>query len=301
MNRLTRKSLSVLGATGLVLGLVAALPATAAHASSSSNVCTGTPSSPGVLRGVHWGTVRIRGACAVNGGAAVVHGNLVVTPGSALVAAFARNDVSGKGSSSLRVTGSVLVERRAAAILGCFASSFSCIDDPNQSHPTLNSHDVVGGSIVGSSALGIIAHDTTVMGSILQSGGGGGFNCTPQGIFTKFQSPVFTTYEDSVVWGNVVITDVRSCWMGTARVHVHHNALYVDNKLADPDAIEIVSNRVDGSLACFRNSRTWDSGDLSDKLFPRAPQPNTVVGGRFGQCRLNSPTSPTDKPGPGPF
>ena len=147
----------------------------------------------------------------------------------------------------------------------------------------------------------VIAHDTTVRGNVVQSGGGGGFNCTPQGIFTKFQSPVYTTYEDSVVWGNLVITGVRSCWLGTARVHVHRNAVYVGNQLADPDAIEIVSNHVDGALACFRNSRTWDSGDLSNKLFPRAPQPNTVLGGRSGQCVLNSPTSPTDKPGPGLF
>jgi len=254
-----------------------------------------------VLRGVHWGTVTIKGACAVNGGAAVVHGNLVVSAGSALIAAFARNDVAGKGSSSLRVTGNVVVDRRAAAVLGCFASSFACLDDPHQSNPRLNSHDVVGGSIIGSAALGIIGHDLTVMGSVVQTGGGGGFNCNPQGIFTLFQSPVFTTYEDSVVWGNIVITGVRSCWLGTARVHVHRNALYLDNKLADPDAIEIVSNHVDGALACFQNSRTWDSGDLTENLFPRVPQPNTVEGGRFGQCRLNSPTSPKDKPGPGLF
>ena len=154
--------------------MVAAVPATAAEASSPSNVCAGTPNAPGVLQGVHWGTVWVKGACAVNGGAAVVHGNLV-------------------------------------------------------------------------------------------------------------------------------ITGVRSCWLGTARVHVHRNAVYVGNQLADPDAIEIVSNHVDGALACFRNSRTWDSGDLSNKLFPRAPQPNTVLGGRSGQCVLNSPTSPTDKPGPGLF
>src|SRR5262245_59853080 len=115
MNRLGRTSVTLLGSAGLVLGLVAAVPATAAQASSVSNVCTGTLSAPGVLRGVHWGNVRIRGFCAVNGGPTVVHGNLVVTPGSAVVAAFAMNDLTGKGSSSLRVTGSVLVERRAAA------------------------------------------------------------------------------------------------------------------------------------------------------------------------------------------
>ena len=28
----------------------------------------------------------------------------------------------------------------------------------------------------------------------------------------------------------------------------------------------------------------WDSGDLSDDLFPRQPQPNTVNGHRIGQC-----------------
>ena len=45
----------------------------------------------------------------------------------------------------------------------------------------------------------------------------------------------------------------------------------------------------------------WDSGDLTDDLFPRVPQPNTVDGKRSGQCVLSSPMSPGGPLGPGAF
>jgi hypothetical protein len=199
------------------------------------------------------------------------------------------------------VTGSIFVRSGAAMILGCKHTSFPCLDDPNQNKPTLDGPEWVGGGVYGTWALGIIVHDAWIGGNVTQIGGGGGFNCNPQGIFTLFQSPVFTTYEDSTVGGNVVISNMRSCWLGTARVDIGHSAYYTNNQLADPDAIEIVSNHVHGDLVCTRNSMTWDSGDLTNNLFPRVPQPNTVLGHRLGQCRLNSPTSPKDKPGPGPF
>jgi hypothetical protein len=299
MKRTLVRAVSALGAIALMLGLLAAVPGVAQ--ASGPHVCSGTPSSPGTLSGTYWTDVVVKGACQVNAGRAVVHGNLTVSAGSALVAAFARNDVTGKGSSSLHVTKSIFVRTNAAMLLGCFATSFACLDDPNQNAPTLDSHSTVAGGIYGSYALGIIVHDVAVGGNVTQIGGGGGFTCTPKGIFAVFGSPVFTTYEDSTVGGNVSITDMRSCWLGTARVNVWGSAYYTNNQLNDPDAIEIVSNHVHGDLTCTKNSMVWDSGDLSQNLFPRQPQPNTVDGHRIGQCRLNSPTSPTDKPGPGPF
>ena len=89
--------------------------------------------------------------------------------------------------------------------------------------------------------------------------------------------------------------------MGTIRNRIFGSAFFLDNKLADPDAIEINSNRIRGDLVCFRNSMVWDSADIGEELFPRQPEPNTVGGQRAGQCVLNSPTSPTDPPGPGRF
>ena len=45
----------------------------------------------------------------------------------------------------------------------------------------------------------------------------------------------------------------------------------------------------------------WDSAEAGNGLFPRIPQPNTVLRNRKGQCVLSSPTKPGGPPGPGPF
>ena len=147
----------------------------------------------------------------------------------------------------------------------------------------------------------MIVHNATIGGNVEQHGGGGGLTCDPIGVFNAFGSPVFSTYEDSSVGGNLNISNVTSCWMGTARVDIAGNASYVGNQLADPDAIEIVLNHIHGNLSCAGNSMVWDSGDLTEDLFPRVPQPNTVDGKRKGDCVLSSPTEEGGAPGPGPF
>ena len=58
-----------------------------------------------------------------------------MTNGSVLGAIF------GAHHSSLTVTGNLVLDRGSAAALGCKANpngtGMACIDDPNQSHPTL--------------------------------------------------------------------------------------------------------------------------------------------------------------------
>jgi len=186
-------------------------------------------------------------------------------------------------------------------VLGCDPSSFPCLDDPNQNAPTLSSHDRVFGNLRSWQALGVVVHNVSVGGNVRQRGGGGGVTCTPSGIFAQFGSPVYSTYEDSTVGGNIRVSGVNSCWMGLIRLHVRGSVFVRNNQLADPDAIEINDNHIAGDLACRGNSMVWDSADLTENLFPRQPQPNTVGGERHGQCVLNSPTSPNDTPGPGSF
>jgi hypothetical protein len=100
----------------------------------------------------------------------------------------------------------------------------------------------------------------------------------------------------------VRISSVQSCWMGIVQLHVGNTMVMYANKLADPDAIEILANHIAGDLICRLNSRTWDSSEASfSHLFPRIPQPNTVGRNRKGQCVLASPTTPGGQPGPGPF
>ena len=110
--------------------------------------CSGTPRSPGVLAG-RFSSVVVVGTCVVNACPASVRGNVVVTPGSVLLAAFALNDTTHSGTSSLAVGGNLVVRFGGTLIMGCSAAHFACIDDPSQKHPTLNSSSSVGGSLVG--------------------------------------------------------------------------------------------------------------------------------------------------------
>jgi len=296
------RNLSCLVFSGAVIGgVLAATPVTPAGAAvTGTTTCSGTPSAPGVLTGTH-GAVVVKGACEVNAGAAVVNGDLTLSPGSALLAAFALNDQTGSGTSSLAVTGNVLVRACATLLMGCNPANFACLDDPNQSNPTLSMHPTVGLDLRSNQPLGVIVHNFSVGGDVIQTGGGGGVNCKPQGVFKLFQSPVYSTYEVGTVGGDIRISSVHSCWMGVVEMHVGNTVVMYQNKLADPDAIEILSNNITGNLICRGNSRTWDNGDIGPNLFPRQPEPNTVGRNRKGQCVLSSPNTKTDKPGPGPF
>jgi hypothetical protein len=297
--------LSCLVFTGAVIGgLLAAGGVTAAGASvaSGTTTCSGTPSTPGVLTGTH-GAVVVKGACEVNAGAAVVNGDLTISPGSVLVAAFALNDKTGTGTSSLAVTGNIYVRTGATLLMGCNPANFACLDDPSQSHPTLSMHPTVGLDLRSNGALGVIVHNFTVGGDLIQTGGGGGRQCVPQGIFKVFGQPVYSAYEVGSVGGDVRISSVQSCWMGVVQLKVGNTMVMYFNKLADPDAIEILANNITGNLICRGNSRTWNSSEASfgGPLFPRIPQPNTVGRNRKGQCVLASPTKPGGPLGPGPF
>jgi hypothetical protein len=136
---------------------------------------------------------------------------------------------------------------------------------------------------------------------VTQNGGGGGFTCDPQGIFAQLGPPAYSAYEDSSIGGNVGLAGITGCWMGMARDQVHGNVKVINDQLADPDAIEIVLNDIRGNLVCQGNSMVWDSGELTEDLFPRVPQPNTVDGKRVGQCVLASPSEEGGAPGPGAF
>jgi len=277
--------------------VLAAGPVTAAGAATAAGTatCKGSLRAPGVLTGTVNSSVVVRGLCFVNAGPAVVKGDVTVSPGSVLVSAF------GMHNSSLSVTGNIYVRAGAAAVLGCNPANFACLDDPSQSHPTLSSHVTIGLDLRSNLALGVIMHNFSVGGDVIQTGGGGGRNCNPQGIFKVFGSPVYSAYEVGSVGGDVRISSVLSCWMGVVQLRVGNTMVMHANKLADPDAIEILANHITGSLICRGNSRTWDSAEAGNGLFPRIPAPNTVLRNRKGQCVLSSPTKPGGPSGPGPF
>ncbi len=302
--RAMRTLAGLAGAMALALspGAQAAEARTTSRHVHQPAVCSGTAAAPGVLSGSYPHGVHIRGLCEVNAGRALVRGNLTVLPGGSLLAEYALNDRTHTGGSSLQVSGSLFVEKGATAILGCEPEHFTCADDPGgHSNLTLTSTDRIGASLRGNQALGVIAHHDRVGGSIIQSGGGGGATCEGGGIFVTLGFPDYSDYEDSTVRGGLSISGLDSCWLGIARMAVGANASIVDNTLDDPDAIEILSNTITGSLTCAGNSQVWDSNDQSAGSYPRYPRPNTVRGARLGQCALASPTSEGGPAGPGPF
>jgi hypothetical protein len=185
--------------------------------------------------------------------------------------------------------------------------------------PTLVSHASVSGSVVASSALGVLVHSSSVGHNINESGGGGGastLTCpTPKsGLFAAFMSPVYSDVEDATVGGNIAISGLVSCWLGLARDKVSGNVTINHNQMGDPDAIEIIANRIGKNLSCSGNRHpsagppgaepVWDNAEAvpMGPYFPRTPPiTNTVRGKRVGQCKLSSPTTKGAKPGPGLF
>jgi hypothetical protein len=293
--------LLVAGALTGGVGFAVAGPLPAAADEGGVHICSGTPTAPGVLTG-RFETVVVKGACEVNAGVARVGGNLTVASGGVLLAAFALNDATGSGQSRLSVGGNLVVNDGATALLGCEPGFFTCLDDPNQTSPTLFSHDHFGRDVIGDEPLGIIIHSSSIEGNLSEHGGGGGFNCTPTGVFTLFNSPVFSDYEDNWIGGNATISDITSCYLGIARNRVVGDLRVLNNQYADPDAIEITSNHIRGDLVCRDNSSVWDSSETSSTSnFPRMPKPNSVGGDRAGQCVLASKTTLNGHTGPGPF
>jgi hypothetical protein len=256
-----------------------------------------------VLRGAYQTGVNVVGECVVDAGPAWVHGTLTVEPGSSLIAAYGSNHRTHRGGSSLWVGGSVNVEKRAAVFLGCGPPDFACID-ASRKRPRLRSRDTIVGNLSADRALGVLVHGARIGGSVSQIGGGGGRKCAQAGPFQLLPSPVYSSYEDSAVGKSLSIHDLRSCWLGVARVHINGNLSVMRNRLANPDAIEILSNQIRDDLLCRRNSRVWDSAETVPTLtplYPRTPEPNGVGGRRSGQCELASPRRPGGRRGPGAF
>jgi hypothetical protein len=269
-----------LGLGGLLATLIV-VPTLAAAASGAvtTQTCSGTLTSPGVLKGTFPGDVIVKGFCEVNAGQAVVTGNLTIAPGGGVVAAFALNDKTHSGFSGLTVKKNVVVGRGATLILGCEPNFFTCVDDTGKP-PTLQSRGTIGGSLLASAPLGVLVHNTTIAGLVTQTGGGGGLSCTPIGIFKLFKAPVFSDYEDNILGDSVSVTQVHSCWLGLLRNTVFGTLTFSSNKMADPDANEVLHNYVNRSLTCQGNVPAVQYGDSGSS-------PNAVNGSASGQCSFS--------------
>jgi len=281
-----------LGAGGLLLGVLAAGQGVAGASPvqrSGTSTCTGTLDNPGELAGFYE-NLDIKGVCAVQNGPVQVLGNLTVEPNASLNAVF------GLKNSNLTVWGNMNVDKNATVMMGCDTVSvtlwgttglfntpeFPCIDDPNGlTAPTLSSHDTVRGNLTAIDSLGVVLHNTQVLGNVFENGGGGGNNCVNQGIF--FQDigfPQYSGFFDGTINGNLTIENVTSCWYGSFRMvidgsYVHENV--INN---DPDGNEVSDNQIAGNMICQGNSPAIQFGDSNGT-------PSKVAGRATGECGFN--------------
>jgi hypothetical protein len=248
------------GAVGLAVPL---LPA-AASAASANATCSGGSVAAGTYR-----SLTVTGFCSVDAGAVTVTKNLRVAHGAALIAAF--------GGSDLNVGGNLTVGPHAILVLGCEPEAFPCLNDPNSATGgTMSTSDRVGGNLAADRALMMVVHNNSIAGNVTQSGGGGGVNCTtfplgPDG------PPAYSTYEDNTIGRNASVTGLRTCWLGFIRNTVARNVNFNDNRTADPDGNEVVTNTIKWNLNCHANSPAPQVGDSEGS-------PNTVGRKATGQC-----------------
>ena len=266
-------SLGALAATMLMLagGASAAAPYT----------CSGSFDNPGVLSGTYSTNVFVSGFC-VTGGPTTVAGNVVLLSGSVLVA------------DDFTATGNLHVGSGATLVGGP-------TEEGDESGPPPPPSFHVGGNLIATQPLGVVLHGSDIAGNVVETGGGGGFNCDRSGVFVLFDSPVFSVIgEGSHVGGSVTVTDLTSCWLGVTHSRIEGSVHMLNNQLADPDAIEILDNDIGGNIVCEQNSMMWDSADITEALYPRVWEPNRVGGTRVGQCVVAPPLTP-DGTSPGAF
>jgi hypothetical protein len=263
--------------------LAAAMLMTAGAASAAAPyTCSGSFDNPGVLSGTYSTNVFVSGAC-FTGGPTTVMGNVFLQPGSVLIA------------DDFTATGNVQVGSGATLVGGPTEEG----GDESGPPPPQSFH--VGGNLIATQPLGVVLHGSDIAGNVVETGGGGGFNCDPSGVFTLFDSPVFSVIgEGSHVGGNVTVTGLTSCWLGLTHSRFDGSVHVLNNQLADPDAIEILDNDIAGNIVCEQNSMMWDSADITEALYPRLWEQNRVSGMRVGQCVVAPPLTP-DGTSPGAF
>jgi hypothetical protein len=268
-------------------GLIAAgLGVAGSAVAAPPQTCSGTFDSPGMLSG-SYSNVVVSGFCGVSG-PTTISGHLVLRPNSTLAAVFA--------GANLTVNGNVDVQRGATLLAGCNPFGFTCIDNEagfSSTHIT--------GNLIQTQALGVVLHGDTIDGNVVENGGGGGVNCDPSGVFVAFDSPVFSVYDGSRIGGNITVTGRQSCWLGIAHSQIGGSVHLLHNQLADPDAIEVIDNSIGGNIVCEQNSMVWDSADITEALYPRDWEPNTVGGTRVGQCVVAPPIDSPEGVSPGAF
>lgn len=246
---------SLVGVAALSLVLFGTSTAHAASASTAEygNVtCTGGAIAPGTYL-----SLRVTGICAIPDGLVTVNGGLTVAQNAVLFAA--------SETATVIIKGNAFVARNGIFVFGC-SPAFGCVN---------TTHNRINGNVEANAPLALIFHSNVIRGRVLMSNGGGGVNCDPNPNLQG--NPNYTTFEDNIINGNVSVYNYQSCWFGLIRDQIHGTVTLRNNTLADPDAMEVVTNTIYGNLACSNNSPAPQVGDSGGN-------PNIVKGKKTGQC-----------------
>jgi hypothetical protein len=277
MNRtLTRAVLGL--AAALALAAAPALTATAASAATAWHgggyTCTG-----GNIPAGTYISVKVTGLCTMDDGLVTVLGDVRVGKGALLDAAATLGDPA-KGThvvpATVDIRGNVFVGKGAVLVLGCSPNFLGiCMKG--------STFDTIGGNLTARGALADVVHNTDIRGNVSVRGGGGGLTCNPLAPWSQDPAlaatftPQFTDFEDGAVGGNLSVTHVTTCWIGTLRELAGGNVTYAGDTTADPDGMEIDNNLVRGNLDCFHNSPAIQFGDSQATS-------NIVGGNASGEC-----------------
>jgi len=258
-----RRALALIASIGLAGVLFGGTVAPVAAASASRQTSCGGPfDAPGILGSGTYGSVVVTGFCMVPPGSTIViRSGLTVAPGGFLVASAA---FDGMCDRSITIGGGVRAGLDSSLFLGDGAGS-GCVP---------NTHTVVNGGIRADQAFSVVIHGVVVHGGVQLMGGG-----APVCDEVTFNPCSFSALEDSHVSGGVAVSGYGGFWFGMARNQVSGVVSLQDNSLADPDAMEILSNTINGSLVCTGNSPV--TTNVADGLYL---EPNTVTGAETGQC-----------------
>jgi hypothetical protein len=324
----TSRILGIIGIAGLIVAAVPGIAEAAPHG-GGNYTCNGTLAAPGTLSG-NYANVYVAGVCLVDAGNVNVSGNLMVGPGASLVADFGQDDRTQSGTSNLTVHGNVAILQGASALLGCYplmvtlwfegsppslgtTADFPCDDDANAfagtDVPTLSATETIDGNLISYDPLGVVVHNATVRGNVIDYGGGGGTSGNPEGIFAQYipsgppaapgqlntepyPLPPYFDYANVAVGGNLSLTEADVDWYGMIRDTVRGNLVDTGNT-STTDANEVVTNTIYGNMVCSGNNPAVEYGDSNGS-------PNKVGGNATGECGFNvliQNPSPASVPG----
>ena len=295
----------------VIFGLFANSNVAVAAPATAGFTCTG-----GNIPAGNYRSVLVTGVCYMPAGKVVIRGDLTIAAGALLDATNPGDPAASPLlPATVLVGGNVAVGRGSVLFLGC---------SPNISCPKAFTHDRIGGDVTATGALGVVIHSTWIGGSLSLLGGGGGLvggaqSGTCLGSFTTnpptpapvpalwradpalangegpgMPIPVYSDSEDNWIGGNLTVTNLKSCWIGSLRNLVQGSATYRNNAMGDPDAMEIDNNLIAENMTCYGNVPAVQFGDSGSA-------PNIVGDRASGECGFNVlDSNPSAEPGNGP-